>query len=191
MPLLVEAPSQLRLIAGIGAAVAELSKAGLICPVVTIQSRISKGLFSMDQFLNWFREFRAELGELGGHVVGPYVCPHRFKDPCECKKPAAFLYRLAADEHGLNLRRSFVIGDSAADVAAAHGFGGRSCLVRTGYGSDEREVARAQPYAPFIADSFADAVNWVLDQPGRLGNERLQLTAAGAVVSRRRRNSGR
>ena len=169
MPLLVESPNQLQLLDGVGAAVEKLSRAGLKCPVVTIQSRIAKGLFSMDQFLTWFGTLRAELDDLGGHVVGPYVCPHRFKEPCECKKPSPFLYRLAAQEHGLDLRRSFVIGDSADDVAAAHGFGGRGCLVRTGYGSDEREVARAQPFASFIADSFADAVNWVLDQPDRVG----------------------
>jgi D-glycero-D-manno-heptose 1,7-bisphosphate phosphatase len=169
MPILVDHPNHLRPISGVGAAVARLSAAGFTCPVVTIQSRIAKGLFSMEQFLNWFESFSEELAEAGGRVVGPYVCPHRFKDRCECKKPSPFLYERAAKEHGLDLRRSFVIGDSAADVESAHRFGGRGCLVRTGYAEDDREVARAKPYAAVIADSFPDAVNWVLAQPDAAG----------------------
>jgi D-glycero-D-manno-heptose 1,7-bisphosphate phosphatase len=169
MPVVVERLDQLRPIPGVSSAIAMLSKAGFVCPVVTIQSRIAKGIFSTEQFLDWFGRFSAELGEAGGHVVGPYVCPHRFKEPCECKKPDPFLYKLAAKQHGIDLRRSFVIGDSAADVGAAHNFGGHGCLVRTGRGSDEREVARAHQYDPFVADSLADAVNWVLDQSERAG----------------------
>jgi D-glycero-D-manno-heptose 1,7-bisphosphate phosphatase len=165
MPLVVERPDQLQVIDGIPGAVARLSQAGFACPVVTIQSRIAKGQFSMDQFLEWFETFRAELREAGGHILGPYVCPHRFKDPCACKKPSPLLYQRASHDHGLDLPRSFVIGDSAADVAAARSFGGCGCLVRTGYGSDEGEVARARPDASYIAASFAEAVSWVLRQP--------------------------
>jgi histidinol-phosphate phosphatase family protein len=165
MPILAESLDQLQPIAGIGSAVAKLSEAGLVCPVVTIQSRIAKGVFSMEQFLNWFREFSSKLDGSGAHVVGPYVCPHRFKEPCECKKPSRFLYDLAARDHDIDLQRSFVIGDSVADIEAASNFGGRGCLVRTGWGSDDREIVRAQGYNPFVAESLADAVNWILAQP--------------------------
>ena len=169
MPILVESLDELCPIAGVGSAVARLSAAGFICPVVTVQSRIAKGIFSMQEFLSWFRMFSAELHGYGGHVVGPYVCPHRFSELCECKKPSTFLYEAAAREHGIDLQRSFVIGDSADDVGAAHRFDGRGCLVRTGWGSEEREQVRAKQYKPFVADSLADAVDWVLRQPERAG----------------------
>lgn len=164
MPLLVDRLDQLQVVAGVETGIGMLSRAGFACPVVTIQSRIGKGIFSLDQFLDWFETFRSALGRTGAHISGPYVCPHRFKDPCECKKPSPFLYQRAAREHGLDLQRSFVIGDSAMDVAAARGFGGRGCLVRTGNGRDEREVTRARADAAFIAESFVEAVNWVLEQ---------------------------
>ena len=169
MPLLVDSLDQLQVVAGVESAIGKLSRAGLACPVVTIQSRIAKGVFSVEQFLDWFETFRSALGRTGAHIAGPYVCPHRFKGPCECKKPSPFLYQQAAREHGLDLQRSFVIGDSAIDVAAARGCDGRGCLVRTGYGRDEREVTRARADAAFIADSFVEAVNWVLEQPDVAG----------------------
>ena len=129
------------------------------------QSRIAKGLFSIAEFLDWFEDFAAQLRSSSAEVVGPYVCPHRFAEVCSCKKPRTFLYEQAAAEHGLDLQRSFVIGDSAADVEAAHRFGGRGCLVRTGWGAEEREVQRALTYASHLAESLGDAVTWVLRQP--------------------------
>lgn len=165
MPVKAESLNGLTLIAGADEAIARLSRAGFVCPVVTIQSRIAKGIFSSENFREWFRVFTAQMNRKGAYIVGPYVCPHRFSEPCGCKKPSTFLYELAAREHEVDLDRSFVVGDSAGDVGAAYGFKGRGCLVRTGWGLDQREISRAQQYGPFIANSLSDAVNWVLSQP--------------------------
>jgi D-glycero-D-manno-heptose 1,7-bisphosphate phosphatase len=185
LPIIVEHLSQLRLIGDADAAVARLSSAGFVCPVVTIQSRIGKGFLSIEEFQDWFRKFAAQFRTQGAEVVGPYVCPHRFREVCRCKKPNTFLYEQAAADHGLDLHRSFVIGDSAADVEAASRFGGRGCLVRTGWAADDEEMTRAVPYASHIAQSLTDAASWVLGQPDLPPNKRLQPTAAGAILSRR------
>jgi D-glycero-D-manno-heptose 1,7-bisphosphate phosphatase len=100
-PLKQERLDELTLIPGVPEAIAKLTAAGFICPVVTIQSRIAKGLFSMADFLNWFAAFEASLKAQGAHVVGPYVCPHRRGDPCPCKKPNILLYKSAATDHHL------------------------------------------------------------------------------------------
>lgn len=165
LPLKQESLSELTLIDGAAEAVARLSRAGFLCPVVTVQSRIGKGHFSADQFLQWFNAFSMNLRSCGAEVLGPYVCPHRFREPCECKKPATFLYELAASQHAVDLHRSFVIGDSEEDVRAAHQFGGQGCLVRTGWAEDPVVVERAVPYASFVAKSLSEAVTWVLNQP--------------------------
>jgi D-glycero-D-manno-heptose 1,7-bisphosphate phosphatase len=164
LPILVDHLSQLAPIDDAPTAVAALSAAGFVCPVVTIQSRIAKGLFSADEFHGWFQRFAADFAGHGATIIGPYVCPHRFAVACRCKKPSTFLYEQAAAEHGLDLRRSFVIGDSAADVEAASRFGGRGCLVRTGWGANDGEVQRATPYASHVAHSLTEAVAWVLGQ---------------------------
>jgi len=85
-PLKQERLDELTLIPGVAQAVAKLTAAGLVCPVVTVQSRIAKGLFSMADFQSWCAAFAAGLQAQGAHVVGPYVCPHRLAEPCPCKK---------------------------------------------------------------------------------------------------------
>jgi D-glycero-D-manno-heptose 1,7-bisphosphate phosphatase len=164
LPLKPQSLSELTPVAGAEKAVARLSRAGLLCPVVTVQSRISKGIFSLDEFRHWFNDFARRLSAFGGEILGPYVCPHRFREPCECKKPSTFLYEQAAKEHGIDLRQSFVIGDSVEDVCAAHRFGGCGCLVRTGWAKSPVVVERAAQYASFVAESLGTAVDWVLDR---------------------------
>jgi D-glycero-D-manno-heptose 1,7-bisphosphate phosphatase len=161
-PLKQERLDELTLIPGVVEAIARLTAAGFVCPVVTVQSRIAKGLFSMADFQSWFATFAASLSRQGAHVVGPYVCPHRQAEPCPCKKPNVLLYDHAATDHQLVPADCFVIGDSPEDVGAARRLGARGCLVRTGWASDPRVVERAAQDATIIVDSFAQAVDWIL-----------------------------
>jgi D-glycero-D-manno-heptose 1,7-bisphosphate phosphatase len=162
-PLKPERLEQLTLIPGVTEGVARLSAAGFVCPVVTVQSRIAKGIFSAADFERWFASFAATLRDRGALVVGPYVCPHRFAEPCACKKPNPLLYERAALEHGIDVTKSFVIGDSPDDVRAARRIGARGCLVRTGWAADPRVVQDAAPDATVIVASFEEAVDWILD----------------------------
>jgi histidinol phosphatase-like enzyme len=75
------------LIPGVVEAIARFSSAGFVSPVVTVQSRIAKGLWSLSEFEESFARFAAEFQLLCAILVGPYVCPHRFGQPCHCKKP--------------------------------------------------------------------------------------------------------
>lgn len=118
-PLKPERLDEITLIPGVVEAVARLSAAGFVCPVITVQSRIAKGLFSLPEFEIWFASFAAGLQVQGALVVGPYVCPHRFVDPCPCKKPNTLLYDRAVAEYQLKPAECFVIGDSPEDVRAA------------------------------------------------------------------------
>jgi D-glycero-D-manno-heptose 1,7-bisphosphate phosphatase len=161
-PLKQERLDELTLIPGV-AAVARLTAAGFVCPVVTVQSRIAKGLFSMADFQTWFEAFAADLEAQGALVVGPYVCPHRYGAPCPCKKPNVLLYERAASEHRLTTADSFVIGDSPDDVRAARLLGARGCLVRTGWASDPPVVETVLQDATIVADSFDQAADWILD----------------------------
>jgi len=161
-PLKQERLDELTLIPGVAQALARLTAAGFVCPVVTVQSRIAKGLFSMAEFRSWFAAFAANLHAQGAVIVGPYVCPHRRGEPCPCKKPNVLLYERAASEHQLTAADCFVIGDSPDDVRAARHVGARGCLVRTGWASDPRVVEAALQDTSFVADSFVQAVDWIL-----------------------------
>lgn len=164
LPLKPQGLSELALIENADRAIARVSAAGFLCPVVTVQSRINKGVFSLDEFQQWFSIFACNLGSCGAYVLGPYVCPHRYREPCECKEPSTFLYERAARQHGIDLQRSFVIGDSTEDVLAARHFGGQGCLVRTGWAEDPAVVERAAPYSAYVTESLAGAADWILAQ---------------------------
>jgi D-glycero-D-manno-heptose 1,7-bisphosphate phosphatase len=167
MPLKPERLDELTLIPGVVEAVARLTAAGFVCPVVTVQSRIAKGLFSSVEFETWFAHFAADMSAHGVGLIGPYVCPHRFAEPCTCKKPNTLLYERAALEHGIDVADSFVIGDSPDDVRAAKRLGARGCLVRTGWATDPHVVEAAAADASIIVASLTEAVTWILDSPAR------------------------
>ncbi|HLA13557.1 MAG TPA: HAD-IIIA family hydrolase [Gemmatimonadaceae bacterium] len=161
-PLKPERLDELTTIPGAVEAVSRLSAAGFVCPVITVQSRIAKGLFSDAQFEAWFVRFAADLDAAGARVVGPYVCPHRSIEPCRCKKPNTLLFERAAAEHGIDIAQSFVIGDSPDDMRAARRLGARGCLVRTGWAADPRVADRAALDANVVASTIGDAVDWIL-----------------------------
>jgi len=143
----------------------------LVGALITVQSRIAKGRFTLEDFQAWFRRFAASLEPLGGVVVGRYACPHRFADPYACKKPHTLLYERAAAEHGIDLPSSFVIGDSPEDMLAASRLGARGCLVRTGWAADPRVLEDGRADAAFVADSIVEAADWIVARGERPGSE--------------------
>lgn len=139
-------------------AVALLCDAGFVCPVVTVQSKIGKGLFTKADFETWFRTFRDRVASHGAFLEGPYVCPHRYGEPCACKKAGGALHRRAAADLGIDIGSSWVVGDSLEDVEAAHTLGCRSVLVRSGWATTPVTEARAT----FVADNVLGAARWIV-----------------------------
>lgn len=174
-PVQVTHPTELTALPNTGAAVRLLTLAGFACPVITVQSRISKGVFSLQDFLHWFAGFQGELSRQGATLYGPYVCPHAGRDGCACKKPKTRLYTQAAEELGVDAAQSVVVGDDIADLLAARHLGCRACLVRTGWGTAAIERYRADQIADFVAADILDAARWIVSH-GRRG----QSARAGA-----------
>ncbi len=189
LPLLVDRPHEYQLIAQSAEAVRLLCEAGLVCPVITVQSRIEKGLYSETEFQEWFDSLKAALARQGAVIVGPYICPHRYRTPCRCKKPAGLLYRRAAAELAIDLAKSFVVGDTADDLEAARTLGCRSILVRTGW--------QVEPHVEALADHTADdvlaAALWIMGFNGaaqhRLGA--VAPTVRAMMSPRRAAQAGR
>ena len=83
---------------------------------------------------------------------------------CACRKPAPGLLEAAASRFGINLEKSFVVGDRYGDVQLAHRVGARGILVLTGYGRGEREYHRETWVTPpdYVAKNVSEAVQWIL-----------------------------
>src|SRR6185436_9586301 len=96
------------------------------------------------------REIDARLHAGGARVDAYYYCPHHpkgtveaYTTPCECRKPGPGMLQRAARDLGLDLARSFMVGDKWIDVGAGRAAGARSLLVRTGFGAmEERRPQR-------------------------------------------------
>lgn len=148
-------------------AVARVREAGLRVGVVSNQSGVARGLLTEAQV----QAVNARVDELfGGFDVWRY-CPHGPEDGCECRKPKPGMVRSAAAALGLEASEVAVVGDIAADLAAAHAAGARSVLVPTPATRPE-EVAAASS----VSDTLADAVELLLaggaPLPARASDER-------------------
>jgi D-glycero-D-manno-heptose 1,7-bisphosphate phosphatase len=145
-------------------AIRRLNQARLPVMVVTNQSGVGRGIFPESLVHRVHEEMMCQLAAAGARVDAIYYCPHTTEEECECRKPKPGMLERGARELGIDLRRSFVIGDRYGDVETAHAKGARGVLLRTGYG--ERELTldvSAWPAQPdFVADDLAEAVEWIL-----------------------------
>lgn len=154
--------SGVTLLPGAAQAIRRLNEAQIPVYVITNQSGIARGVFTREDYEAVRARMEALLSAEGASIAGSYMCPHHpdVTGPCECRKPGTLMYRQAAEEHDLDLARSFFIGDRWRDVAAALAFGGHGILVPTRATPDEeREKARREVD---MARNLADAVERVV-----------------------------
>jgi heptosyltransferase-2 len=85
-----------------------------------------------------------------------YYCPHHPDDHCPCRKPEPEMLLRARVKHGIDLKRSFVVGDKEADMLLARVVGAKGILVRTG---ETKESSNAD----YTADDLTEAVDWILE----------------------------
>lgn len=161
-PGFLNQPEQVHLLPGVGPAVRQLNDADLRAIVVTNQSGIARGLFTIDTYFAIERRLNELLLSEGARLDAHYFCPHlpELTGPCECRKPGTLLYRQAAERFGLDLHASWWIGDRVRDLEPAKTLGGMGILVETGEGPGESESARRLGF-PVVADLSA-AVRFLL-----------------------------
>lgn len=120
-------------------AIARLNKAGYTVVVVTNQSGIARGLFTIDTLTNIHQRMTDSLAAEGGVIDAIFFCPHGPADHCECRKPKAGLMHDVAKRYAISLQGVPAVGDSLRDIQAAVAVGARPILVRTGKG--QRTIA--------------------------------------------------
>lgn len=150
-------PEGVALLPGAAEAVARLNRAGLPVILVTNQSGIGRGYFTEASFAAVQARLEAHLAARGARIDGVYHCPHGPEEGCECRKPSPGLFLRAAREHGLDLARSFLVGDRVRDVSPALALGATGILVRSGPGP-----AETPPPGVESAGSLAAAADLVL-----------------------------
>lgn len=124
---------------------------------VTNQSGIARGLVE--------ESFVREINDVFVTRFGFddfFFCPHHPDEHCGCRKPEPQMLCEARYEHGVDLRKSFVVGDKDSDMILAKSVGARAVLVRTGRQSDS-------PHADFVASGLKEAVDFILEERAKNG----------------------
>ena len=104
------------------------------------------------------RHLRAELP-----LDDVLTCYHDNGDDCECRKPRPGLILRAAQQYGIDLSESYLIGDRWRDIDAGANAGCKTNLIDRGY------AERAPKAAPDArVGSLSEAVDWILRQPRRM-----------------------
>ncbi len=169
----------LRLLPGVAAAIRGLERAGFAVVLVTNQSGVARGRMTLATVGAIHAELARRLGARGATLAGVYVCPHHpdagappLRRRCRCRKPAPGLVRRAARDLGLDLARSYCVGDGAVDLGLAAATGTRGVLVLTGHGRATRSALDARLPVAHVAANFRAAANWIIDDAERSARRR-------------------
>ncbi len=129
-------PAGVQLLPGAGEGLALLAGRGLGLFIVTNQSGIGRGYFSLDDYLACRAELHRILAAAGTPLTDEAFCPHDPDAGCPCRKPALGLWHELRDRHNLAPQECMIIGDKAGDLEFGYAAGfALSALVLTGEGA--------------------------------------------------------
>jgi histidinol-phosphate phosphatase family protein len=154
-------PAKLKLIDGAADAIARINALLIPVIVVTNQSGIGRGYFSLQDYEHVAQRLDEVLAELGARIDATYVCPHHPDQACDCRKPGLLLFREAAkDNTGIMLSRALYIGDRKRDIEPGLALGGDAVLVPS-RDTPPDDILFATEKAR-VAPSLGTAIDWYL-----------------------------
>jgi histidinol-phosphate phosphatase family protein len=165
-------PARIRLRHDAGPALAWLQRQGYRLVLVSNQAGVARGVFEEPALDAVWRGIADALSPYGVVLDAIYYCPHHpqgivsaLARACDCRKPAPGMLRRAAREHGLDLARSWVIGDILDDIEAGRQAGCRTVLLDVGSETEWRMAPLRRPH--LVAASLTEAAAEILDHDAR------------------------
>ena len=127
------------LIEGVPEAIKLINQSGYLAIVVTNQPVIARGEVSWEELNEIHRKMATLLGKDGAYIDGLYICPHHpdkgfegerpeYKIDCDCRKPKPGMLLQAAKDFNIDLKKSYMIGDSHRDVEAGENAGVKTSI---------------------------------------------------------------
>ena len=158
-------PDKLVIFPGAGAALRLLQDAGFLLFIVTNQSGIGRGYYTESDMHRVNERLIAELAPEGVHFEKIYFAPEAPELPSRGRKPSPQFLFDARDEFGVDLSRSFMVGDKRIDLECGWNAGvQQSILVRTGYGVEVEKSEAANLARAVVMDDMTAAARWILEQ---------------------------
>ncbi len=155
--------SELKILAGASRAIATLNKLGFLVIMITNQPVVGRGWITEKELDAIHAVLIKRLAEKGAVIDAIYYCPHhpkanlrKYRLQCRCRKPNAGMIKSAVKKYKIDLKKSFVIGDSTRDILAGKRAKMKTILVETGYAGNDGSFA-VKP--DFAAKNLQEAVD--------------------------------
>lgn len=160
-----------KLLPKVGKAIKKINSSEYLAVVVTNQPVIARNLCTIEELDKIHKKMETSLGIEGAYLDGIYFCPHHpdrgypeenpnYKIKCKCRKPEVGLIRMAIKDLNIDIKGSYIIGDTERDVMCGKKAGLITIGVRTGYGSKN---LKTEP--DYYFDTLLDAVNFIVNEP--------------------------
>jgi D-glycero-D-manno-heptose 1,7-bisphosphate phosphatase len=148
---------------GAAAALRLLQDAGFALFIVSNQSGVGRGYFTLADVEKVNRHLCAEFARAGVRFEAIYIAPEAPGQPSRGRKPSPQFLFDARDEFGVDLGRSYLIGDKLMDLECGWNAGVRkSILVRTGYGAELERESHGDLEKAVTVDNLTEAARWIL-----------------------------
>ncbi len=162
-------PDEVVVFPGAAAALRRLMDAGYQLFIITNQSGVGRGYFSLAEVERVHEHLLRELACEGVQFTEIYVAPEAPDQSSRGRKPSPQFLFDARDQFGIDLASSYVIGDKLIDLECGWNAGVQhSLLVRTGYGAKTEKEAAAKLESAVVVDDLPGAADWILT-PGSRG----------------------
>jgi len=154
---------QLRLLPGVAQAIRQLNKLSFLIIIVTNQPVIARGWLTEEEVDAIHNVLIKRLVQKGARIDVIYYCPHhpnanlkKYRRHCRCRKPNIGLIKKAVEKFKINVKKSFMVGDSTRDILAGKCAGLKTILVKTGYGGKDGKYSVK---SDFVSKNLMEAVS--------------------------------
>ena len=156
-------PDEVVIYPGVPEALRRLMDAGFKLVIVTNQSGVGRGYFSLADLEKVHNHLTEQFRRHGVRFDRIYIAPEAPDQPSRGRKPSPQFLFDARDELRLDLQRSYMIGDKLIDLACGWNAGvKRSILVRTGYGAKVESQRTPELARAIVVDDLPAAADWIL-----------------------------
>lgn len=163
-------PDQVKLISGVAKSLLEFKEMGFKLIVVSNQSGVARGILTEKTLADIHERLKVLLAEKGVFLDGIYYCPFHpegvipeYKQESDDRKPAPGMFLTASQEHNIDLKQSWAVGNSPRDVDAGKRAGCKTILIET-KSRRPPELMLTKPEQPppdYKAVNMQEAVNIV------------------------------
>lgn len=122
-------PEDLTLLPGVVEALRTLQKEGYLLIVITNQSGVGRGYFTLEEVNRFNNLLQRTLKEQGVTITDFFTCTHAPEERCNCRKPSPLMVNEAIRKYDINPSQSYMLGDKKSDVECGNNANMTSYLV--------------------------------------------------------------